>query len=118
MIRIKSKRMAYAIAPKARPNPYVTTAAMPLMKKNGMIGIKAPTAVEIAAEIADFQWFGKRGFGLSEPGGGYYRWQSMRSISAQHSRGRGAVREGVDHGTGEFGNRRCKKARYPIGKTK
>ena len=30
-------------------------ARMPLMKKNGTIGMKAPTAVEIAAEAADFQ---------------------------------------------------------------
>ena len=36
------------------------TARTPLMKKNGMIGMNAPTAVEIAAETADFQWFGKR----------------------------------------------------------
>ena len=35
------------------------TASMPLMKKNGMIGMKAPIAVETAAEIDDFHWLGK-----------------------------------------------------------
>ena len=37
-----------------------TTAAIPLMKKNGMIGMNAPMAVEIAAEADDFQGEGKR----------------------------------------------------------
>src|ERR1700730_6900614 len=36
-----------------------TTAAIPLMKKKGMIGMKAPIAVEIAADADDFQGFGK-----------------------------------------------------------
>ena len=35
------------------------TALIPLMKKNGMIGMNAPIAVETAAEIDDFHWFGK-----------------------------------------------------------
>src|SRR3954454_269561 len=37
-----------------------TTAGIPLMKKNGMIGMNAPIAVEIAAEADDFQGEGKR----------------------------------------------------------
>src|ERR1700752_3001095 len=36
------------------------TAAIPLREKNGMIGINAPTAGEIAAEAEDFQGDGKR----------------------------------------------------------
>src|ERR1700693_1863336 len=36
------------------------TAAIPLMKKNGTIGIHAPIAVEIAAEAEDFHGEGKR----------------------------------------------------------
>ena len=31
------------------------TASIPLIKKNGIIGMNAPMAVEIAAEAADFQ---------------------------------------------------------------
>ena len=36
------------------------TAAIPVMKKNGMIGMKAPIAVETAAEAEDFQGEGNR----------------------------------------------------------
>jgi hypothetical protein len=35
------------------------TAPSPLIKKNGMIGMNAPIAVEIAADVADFHGFGK-----------------------------------------------------------
>ena len=36
------------------------TAGVPVMKKNGMIGMKAPIAVETAAEAEDFQGDGNR----------------------------------------------------------
>ena len=35
------------------------TAGNPLMKKNGIIGMKAPIAVESAAEKAEVHWLGK-----------------------------------------------------------
>ena len=36
------------------------TAAIPVMKKKGMIGMNAPIAVEMAAEADDFHGCGKR----------------------------------------------------------